>query len=757
MASADRRALRARTRRGGLLPAVALWIALAASALPLLSVIDPGSWVYTALLGTAVILAVGWGARRLLLPAVIVPVAEVLAWAVFLTIAFLPTTGLLVVIPTPQTFVGAQSLLAQALIEIEVGAAPLSPTLALSFCLVAATMLLAIAMDHVVLTARMPLLAGLALIAVSVIAQIVVPGEFSPGAFVFLSASILFLLWTETRRRERSRALQSSPPDAGRPPRAGRGAAALAIGTVAVITAQVATPLLPSPTARTQTGTGLSGTSINPTLRLGDDLRRPSEVDVLTLRTTLPVTPYLRAATLSTFDGDVWSPDEGDTLTLEPGSSVAVITAGDSIARTTGVTTIDIEALNSGLLPVPYPAIELTGLTGEWESRPDGGTITAVSGSTRGQSYAVTSEVPEPTREQIQATDAGGSGNDELLTEMPSTVPDNISQLASEVTSGTTSDYDALVALQSWFRGSDFEYSLDAPVEEGFDGSGMAAVSQFLEVRSGYCVHFASAFAAMARTLDMPSRIVVGYLPGIATTDVVDEERVYQVSSSQLHAWPEVYFDGIGWVAFEPTKSLGTATVFSGTATDSTDTTDENSPSAAPTAPSASPSASTGRPADALDQNNAQNVGQGSPLGSTVLVVLLVVLLLTAPGAAGALRRQRQLHRARAGDAHAAWAFVVDSAIDLGTAVSASTSPRAVAAQLRDRCKSQLRGLDVLVPALERAAYAPPGGAAGSSSLADAAASVRDELMASSGPANRVVAVVAPRSLVVRPSIEVAR
>ena len=92
-------------------------------------------------------------------------------------------------------------------------------------------------------------------------------------------------------------------------------------------------------------------------------------------------------------------------------------------------------------------------------------------------------------------------------------------------------------------------------------------MASFLDVKSGYCVHYASAFALMARTLDMPSRIVVGYLPGVNTSTVVDGQNVRSVLSGQLHSWPEVYFDGIGWVAFEPTNSLGTATRF-GSATD---------------------------------------------------------------------------------------------------------------------------------------------------------------------------------------------
>src|SRR5690606_8316283 len=128
-----------------------------------------------------------------------------------------------------------------------------------------------------------------------------------------------------------------------------------------------------------------------------------------------------------------------------------------------------------------------------------------------------------------------------------------IAETADEVTAEATNDYDRLIALQAWFRGPEFAYSLDAPVADGFDGTGADAVAEFLDVREGYCVHFASAFAIMARTLDMPSRIVVGFLPGVNTNETVDGERVGAVSTSMVHAWPEVHFDGIGWVAFEPT------------------------------------------------------------------------------------------------------------------------------------------------------------------------------------------------------------
>ena len=62
---------------------------------------------------------------------------------------------------------------------------------------------------------------------------------------------------------------------------------------------------------------------------------------------------------------------------------------------------------------------------------------------------------------------------------------------------------------------------------------------QFLKVKRGYCVHFASAMAVMARTLDIPARVVVGFLPGTRGAN-----GTWTVSLRDAHAWPELYFQG---------------------------------------------------------------------------------------------------------------------------------------------------------------------------------------------------------------------
>ncbi len=111
--------------------------------------------------------------------------------------------------------------------------------------------------------------------------------------------------------------------------------------------------------------------------------------------------------------------------------------------------------------------------------------------------------------------------------------------------------------LQNWFRETGgFRYSLKTQAV----GSGNPALLHFLFKgpggRVGYCEQFATAYAVMARTLQIPARVAVGFLqphqgrkPG---------EWVYK--AHDLHAWPELYFQGSGWVRFEPTPGNRAAT-----------------------------------------------------------------------------------------------------------------------------------------------------------------------------------------------------
>jgi hypothetical protein len=258
----------------------------------------------------------------------------------------------------------------------------------------------------------------------------------------------------------------------------------------------------------------------------------------------------------------------------------------------------------------------------------------------------------------------------------------------------------------------------------------------------------------MARTLGMPSRIVVGYLPGSATSDAIDRETVYSVSSGQLHAWPEVMFEGIGWVPFEPTNGLGVPTSFSaaGSAPGGAD-----DPGAATPAPSSSASASPGLSPDELEAG--QNGGEAGAAGSTVnplpgmTIVLGILFALAIPGLLRELRRRQMLTAARSGDAAAAWLAVQDAAIDLGIDVPASETPRGLGTRLVAMHGAPAAEMSLLISSIERASYAPGGKHAfwQGDAIADAAITVRAALLASVDTPHRLLALLVPRSLIVRP------
>jgi transglutaminase-like putative cysteine protease len=733
-------------RRGGQrLLTFAILAALLAALLPVARVVQSGAWLIGALTLAALVLAAGYNARRFRLPALAVTLIELAVWVVFMTLVFLRETALLWVIPTLETFHAVPILVGDAMQEITLGAAPLEPTLSLAFVVVGAMGLLTIIVDHVVVTARMPLLASVGIIAVSLIPAIAVPGDVDVMGFVFLAITILFLIRSETRSREK-------PLEREAERTAGVPATAVGIGAIAIVVAVIATPTIPAP-ARAGSGVG-PGAGIDATLQLGDDLRRPQDTVVIKVRTDAPAVPYLRATTLSTFEGDVWEPDRSQTVALTSDRAFGKIDLNDDIDTTEYTTKIDVVNLDTVWAPVPYPAESVTGLDGLWGAVPYNRTVATANGSTQGQSYEVVYDPPRPSLEQMRALVSGGDQARDETTQLPEDLPPIIAETAAEVTAAASTDYDKLIALQRWFRSGDFTYSLDAPVEDGFDGSGADAVARFLEVKEGYCVHFASAFALMARTLHIPSRIVVGYLPGESTTETIDGQTVYAVKSSQLHAWPEVYFGGVGWIPFEPTVSLGVPTTFASAAA----LPGQGLGADAPT-PGASPAPSRSADPNALEPDQQRNAS-GSGATSTAIdpvplfgVVVLVLFVLALPFLARELRRRQQDASARRGDAAAAWQAVQDAAIDIGIEVPSSETPRAFAQRLITQHGVPASEMNTVLIAIERVSYSRAGTRSYwmGDAAADAATAVRASLLASVPLSRRIVAILAPRSLIIRP------
>ncbi|MEU4418895.1 transglutaminase domain-containing protein, partial [Nocardia salmonicida] len=181
-----------------------------------------------------------------------------------------------------------------------------------------------------------------------------------------------------------------------------------------------------------------------------------------------------------------------------------------SVPRTTVpwslAATDDLESL---WLPAP---LYLESIEAGEEWRYDADTLDIHSASndvnTQGIDYSLTAIEPELAPAPLSRA---GRAQFELATRytrLPNNLPGIVEDLAAEVTKGRPSDFHRAVALQNWFQ-REFTYSTDtAP------GNGNDELEEFLseDGRTGYCEQFASAMAVMARSLDIPARVAVGFL-----------------------------------------------------------------------------------------------------------------------------------------------------------------------------------------------------------------------------------------------------
>lgn len=452
-------------------------------------------------------------------------------------------------------------------------------------------------------------------------------------------------------------------------------------------------------------GDGEEVTIENPTADLLRDLNRGRDVDLVTVRTDDPDPRYLRVTVLKRFSGSEWSPGDRDIppANRPEGPMPPLQGVAPSVPRTEYRYEVEVEdTFNSSWLPTqaPISAIEAEG---DW--RFDEATTDFFHWEedldTRGAEYAMTSVDLDITARGLDDASLSTTEVDAEFTELPEDLSDVITQTAFDVTSEATTKYDKAVALQDWFR-ENFEYDLD----DGPDTSSGDDLERFITPgeggRVGYCEQFAAAMATMARVLGIPARMSVGFL----TPDSVGRDT-YVYSAHDLHAWPELYFDGFGWVAFEPTPSVRVPRVPAyarGLADPAPDPSPDTEPSQEP-APSAGQSPAAPRPEDVPSPETADQEGQdegaGVPwlqlLGGGAGLALLVGGLLLPSW----LRRRLRVQRLD-GSPEAVWVELRATAADLGLAWPPGRSPR----ETRDRLVSWfgLPGDDLLA---DRPAHGP--------------------------------------------------
>ncbi|MFD5989281.1 DUF3488 and DUF4129 domain-containing transglutaminase family protein [Streptomyces cyaneofuscatus] len=750
----------------------------------LLPLVEGAGWLVQAALLLGVQGGVGALARRVPLARSLTIASQTLVTLLLLTVVFARDQAVFGVLPGPQAVVRLGELLVAGGEDIGTYAIPAPMTDGIRLMVVGGVVLIGLAVDALAVTFRSAAPAGLPLLALYSVAAGL--GDGGTGWLWFLLAACGYLLLLLAEGRDRlsqwgrvfggasrspgglSDGLSGRGGGASAPVRTGRRIGVLAVGIALVV--PLALPALDSGLLGGRGGgSGGSGkgsgggtiTAVNPLVSLKDNLNQPDNREVMTYRTNAedPRDLYLRIISLDEFNGSEWR-SSTRRLTDVPDR----LPQPTGLGRDVSVTEIRTNIFSSpsyqqDYLPLPYPASEVA-IEGRWRYEPEGRTLIGDDGqNTGGAQYEVSSLIVEPTAAQLAAAGPPPQKLRSEYTQVPDSLPDVVAEEAEKITEGSANAYERAVKLQSWFA-SEGGFTYNTSVSSG---TGSSAIARFLRDKEGFCIHFSFTMAAMARTLDIPARVAVGFTPG-----AVQSDGSYSVGLRDAHAWPELYFEGVGWTRFEPTPSRGSAPTYTLPETPTDGASAPAQPSAgASTAPSAVPSAPEscspqmrrqGECGQSAAPGPTSSTDEGTPAGTVALVVLgaLLVLLLPLLPLLWRIRvRNRRLGSGgrtpadAAARALAAWQEITDCAWDYGIAPDESLTPRKAAARI-----VRLGGLDTMAAeavhriagAVEQVLYAPePRLAAG---LTEDALAVRAGLEANAGRGARLRARLAPRSAV---------
>lgn len=137
-----------------------------------------------------------------------------------------------------------------------------------------------------------------------------------------------------------------------------------------------------------------------------------------------------------------------------------------------------------------------------------------------------------------------------IFTQLPDDLPDRIRQLTKSITANFNNDYDKVKAIEAYLS-TNYPYTLNVPPTP----KNRDFTDYFLfDLKKGYCTYYATAMTVMVRSLGIPARLSEGYMLPMKT-----EAGVYHVTNENAHAWVEVYFEGAGWLQFEPTSAFSPA------------------------------------------------------------------------------------------------------------------------------------------------------------------------------------------------------
>lgn len=496
----------------------------------------------------SVLLALGlsWGSRRLGAGPLTALLVTIAGWITFCSAAFFGDTLAGGILPTGATLGAATTLWARGLELMQLRPSPAFAEAGLMFITITGVWAVTHAVEGLVFRLAAPVFGILVALVLWAVPLAVAPPSTRAWAWAvpFLAASALLLLafagadlrrwglWVPSPGRS-DRAEPTLLPSGG------------VLALIAIVAGSVLAGALPGfGDAPWYEVRGMGGTTLttNPIVDIRTRLVAQDTGPIMRVVTDRPV--YLRTTGLDVYsDAEEWT---NGGISGEP--------VGDSFPEEVQLgpverVRLDVEVRDlpsAVLVPAPYQTVAVGGpLASQLQYDRANSTVTLDAGITltRGDTYSVVAAIPAPSAEQLTA--ANVPSDLPRFVQLPPSVPPEVRQLARDIVQreAATSPFEAALAIQNELRS--WEYSTTPP--QGHSGQAML---NFVTNRIGYCEQYAGTMAVMLRTLGIPARVAVGYTPG----ELVDSDsNAYVVSNGNAHSWVEVLFEGLGWVAFEPT------------------------------------------------------------------------------------------------------------------------------------------------------------------------------------------------------------
>ncbi|TDC79924.1 transglutaminase domain-containing protein [Micromonospora sp. KC606] len=767
------------------------------AAAPLSSIFERWTWLIQAAIAVAVVAGVAALARLLRAPLWAQALSMLAGLALALTWLF-PAGGELVgVLPTPATVAHFGELLQDSAQDMRSYGVKVPDTTPLLFITVLGVGGVAVLVDVLAVGLRRPALAGLPMLAIYSVPVAVYVDSVPALPFVVGACGYLWLLVTDNVERVRrfGRRFTGEGRDVDvweASPLAAAGRRLAVVGVALAVVLPLAVPgmtgglLNQFTSAGNGTGNGRFGQGGNPGrvdlfAALSGQLNQSEVAEMVKVTTTEPSPFYLRFGVADELrpDGFRVRPPTGTRVDRELPGSTDRRGAGQQRYRATVEVSRNLEM---PLVPVYSDPVGVEGLNGNWLYDRNLGVVFSNRDNSRGKRYTVEYVRSTFTPAALRRAPSLPAEHPIAVQQTRRPAVQQVDVLVARLVEGERNDYDKVRAIYDYFsRENGFSYSLSTK-----GGTSGQEIVDFLDNKVGFCQQYAAAMAWLVRAAGIPARVAFGFTNGASTGN-----GSYVLTNRNLHAWTEVYFDGMGWVPFDPTPAYAVqGATRSAWAPDSDAPDPEPSGTAAPGATPDEPGATAGpQQPDAAgrDVDETFDPVTGAPIQRgpawpwwTVGAVLALAALLCVPALRRmALRRRRHLRvapavtagvaeaagapatgmvvlgaerdRARA-DAHAAWDELVDTLIDYRVRVDRTETPRATAERLVREALTEdatsATAVRLLGRAEERARYArdPLTG----EPLHPALASVRDTLAARADRRTRLLAVVLPPSVLLR-------